>query len=284
MTVTHQTRSESKGDTATPTKTAHEHSWVQEVQWTILDTWVMTRRNLLRYIRLPRLLVFSTIQPIMFVLLFSLVFGGAIDIPNLNYIDYLMPGILIQTVMFGSIQTGVGLAEDLSRGMIDRFRSLPMARSAVLMGRTLSDLVRNVFVVTLLILVGYTIGLRFDTGMFQIVAGVSLTVLLGLAFSWIAATIGLYLEDAETAQVASQIWIFPLIFGSSAFVPPETMPAALKAFAAINPVTMTADSVRALTQTHGGDLWPALGGALAWIIGLLAVFIPLAVNRYMRKV
>lgn len=259
-------------------------SRLQTLQWTISDIWVMTYRNLLRYIRLPQLLVFSTIQPVMFVLLFSFVFGGAIDIPNLSYIDYLMPGILIQTVLFGSIQTGVGLAEDLSRGMIDRFRSLPMARSAVLMGRTLSDMVRNMFVVVLLVGVGYLIGLRFDTSLLHVVAALALTVLLGLALSWIAATIGLYVQDGESAQVASQIWIFPLIFASSAFVPPETMPAALKAFADVNPVTLTADAVRALTQTQGGEVWPALGGSLAWIVGLLVVFIPLAVRRYRRSI
>jgi ABC-2 type transport system permease protein/oleandomycin transport system permease protein len=220
----------------------------------------------------------------MFVLLFSFVFGGAINIPNLSYIDYLMPGILIQTVLFGSIQTGVGLAEDLSKGMVDRFRSLPMARSAVLMGRTLSDMVRNMFVVILLVGVGYIIGLRFDTGVLPVAAALALTVLLGLAFSWISATIGLYVGDGETAQVASQIWIFPLIFASSAFVPPDTMPTALRVFAAINPVTLTADAVRALTQASGGALWPALGGSLAWIVGLLLVFIPLAVRRYRRSV
>jgi ABC-2 type transport system permease protein/oleandomycin transport system permease protein len=259
-------------------------SALHELQWGVSDIWVMTHRNLLRYVRLPQLLVFSTIQPVMFVLLFAFVFGGAIDIPNLSYIDYLMPGILIQTVLFGSIQTGVGLAEDLSKGMVDRFRSLPMARSAVLMGRTLSDLGRNIFVVVLLVGVGYMIGLRFDTGVLPVVLALALTVLLGLAFSWISATIGLYVRDSESTQVASQIWIFPLIFASSAFVPPGTMPAALRIFASINPVTLTADAVRALTQTQGGELWPALGGSLAWIGALLLVFIPLAVRRYRRSV
>jgi ABC-2 type transport system permease protein/oleandomycin transport system permease protein len=279
MAITRQTKSQSQ--TLAPQKTG---SALQEFQWVISDIWVMTHRNLLRYLRLPQLLVFSTIQPVMFVFLFSFVFGGAIDIPNLSYIDYLMPGILIQTVLFGSIQTGVGLAEDLSKGMIDRFRSLPMARSAVLMGRTLSDMARNMFVVVLLVGVGYLIGLRFDTGVLQVVAALALTVLLGLAFSWISATIGLYVRDGESAQVASQIWIFPLIFASSAFVPPATMPDALRIFASVNPVTLTADAVRALTQTQGNDLWPALGWSLAWIAGLLVVFIPLAVRRYRRSV
>jgi ABC-2 type transport system permease protein/oleandomycin transport system permease protein len=277
MAVTQQTNPQAQ---AAPAQAA---SPLQTLRWTLSDIWVMTYRNLLRYIRLPQLLAFSTIQPIMFVLLFSFVFGGAIDIPNLSYVNYLMPGILIQTVLFGSIQTGVGLADDLSKGMVDRFRSLPMARSAVLMGRTLSDMARNMFVVTLLVIVGYGIGLRFDTGVLPVIAGLSLVVLLGLAFSWISATIGLYVQDAEASQVASQIWIFPLIFASSAFVPPETMPAALKAFASVNPVTLTADAVRALTQSEGGALWPALGGSLAWIIVLLAVFMPLAVRRYRRS-
>jgi ABC-2 type transport system permease protein/oleandomycin transport system permease protein len=277
MAVTQQTNPQAQ---AAPAQAA---SPLQTLRWTLSDIWVMTYRNLLRYIRLPQLLAFSTIQPIMFVLLFSFVFGGAIDIPNLSYVNYLMPGILIQTVLFGSIQTGVGLADDLSKGMVDRFRSLPMARSAVLMGRTLSDMARNMFVVTLLVIVGYGIGLRFDTGVLPVIAGLSLVVLLGLAFSWISATIGLYVRDAEAAQVASQIWIFPLIFASSAFVPPETMPAALKAFASVNPVTLTADAVRALTQSEGGALWPALGGSLAWIVVLLAVFMPLAVRRYRRS-
>jgi ABC-2 type transport system permease protein/oleandomycin transport system permease protein len=277
MAVTQQTNPQAQ---AAPAQAA---SPLQTLRWTLSDIWVMTYRNLLRYIRLPQLLAFSTIQPIMFVLLFSFVFGGAIDIPNLSYVNYLMPGILIQTVLFGSIQTGVGLADDLSKGMVDRFRSLPMARSAVLMGRTLSDMARNMFVVTLLVIVGYGIGLRFDTGVLPVIAGLSLVVLLGLAFSWISATIGLYVQDAEASQVASQIWIFPLIFASSAFVPPETMPAALKAFASVNPVTLTADAVRALTQSQGGALWPALGGSLAWIIVLLAVFMPLAVRRYRRS-
>jgi ABC-2 type transport system permease protein/oleandomycin transport system permease protein len=278
MTATQQTNPQ-----AQTTASAQPASPLQTLRWTLSDIWVMTYRNLLRYIRLPQLLAFSTIQPIMFVLLFSFVFGGAIDIPNLSYVDYLMPGILIQTVLFGSIQTGVGLADDLSKGMVDRFRSLPMARSAVLMGRTLSDMARNMFVVTLLVIVGYIIGLRFDTGFLPVVAGLSLVVLLGLAFSWISATIGLYVQDAEASQVASQIWIFPLIFASSAFVPPETMPAALKAFASVNPVTLTADAVRALTQSQGGPLWPALGGALAWIAVLLVVFMMLAVRRYRRS-
>ncbi len=277
MAVTQQTNPQPQ---AAPAQAA---SPLQTLRWTLSDIWVMTYRNLLRYIRLPQLLAFSTIQPIMFVLLFSFVFGGAIDIPNLSYVNYLMPGILIQTVLFGSIQTGVGLADDLSKGMVDRFRSLPMARSAVLMGRTLSDMARNMFVVTLLVIVGYGIGLRFDTGVLPVIAGLSLVVLLGLAFSWISATIGLYVRDAEASQVASQIWIFPLIFASSAFVPPETMPTALKAFASVNPVTLTADAVRALTQSQGGALWPALGGSLAWIVVLLAVFMPLAVRRYRRS-
>jgi ABC-2 type transport system permease protein/oleandomycin transport system permease protein len=259
-------------------KPADTTSIWQSLRWTISDIFVMTQRNLMRYIRLPQLLAFSTIQPVMFLLLFTYVFGGAINVSNMSYIDYLLPGILIQTVLFGSIQTGVGLAEDLSHGMVDRFRSLPMARSAVLAGRTLSDTVRNAFVVLLLAGVGYLIGFRPDNGLLPAIAALLLVVLLGLAFSWISATIGLTVRDAETAQVASQIWIFPLIFASSAFVPTETMPAALRTFTMINPVTFAADAVRALLQ--GGDVGASLPGTLAWIGGLLLVFVPFAVRRY----
>jgi ABC-2 type transport system permease protein/oleandomycin transport system permease protein len=265
--------------TATPTHT----SPLQRLKWTFSDIRVMTWRNLLRYIRLPSLLAFSTIQPVMFLLLFSLVFGGAIATPGMGYIDYLMPGILIQTVLFGSIQTGVGLADDLSRGMIDRLRSLPIARSAVLMGRTLSDTIRNSFVVTLLVIVGYIIGLRFQTNLLMVIAALALVVFFGLAFSWIAATIGLFVGDAETTQVANQIWIFPLIFASSAFVPTDTMHPVLRTIALINPVTQTANAVRALTQGVG-SVQPALFASLGWTIVLLLIFIPLAVYRYRHSV
>lgn len=242
----------------------------------------MTRRNLLRYTRLPQLLVFSTIQPVMFVLLFAYVFGGAIQTPGVNYINYLIPGIIVQTVIFGSVQTGVGLADDLSRGMIDRFRSLPMARSAVLAGRTISDTVRNIFVVLLITGVGYIIGFRFQGGFWDAAAALGLSVLFGFAFSWISATIGLMVREIETAQVVGFIWIFPLVFASSIFVPVETMPDWLQAFAKHSPITVTVNSVRAFSL--GLDLGHNLWQTLAWIFGIVLVFVPGAVYRYRKSV
>jgi ABC transporter DrrB family efflux protein len=250
------------------------------LSWAVNDALAMTRRNLLRYVRVPNLLVFSTIQPVMFVLLFTYVFGGAVRIPSGSYKDFLLPGILVQTVIFGSTQTGVGLADDLSRGMIDRFRSLPMARSAVLAGRTLSDTVRNLFVVLLMIGVGLLIGFRFHAGFIAAVGAIVLAVLFGLAFSWISAFIGLAVRDVESAQTAGFIWIFPLVFASAVFVPVATMPGWLQSFARVNPVTNTAEAVRALCQ--GGPTASHVLHALAWVVGILLVFVPLSVRRYRR--
>jgi ABC transporter DrrB family efflux protein len=250
------------------------------VSWAVNDALAMTRRNLLRYVRVPNLLVFSTIQPVMFVLLFTYVFGGAVRIPSGSYKDFLLPGILVQTVIFGSTQTGVGLADDLSRGMIDRFRSLPMARSAVLAGRTLSDTVRNLFVVLLMIGVGLLIGFRFHAGFIAAVGAIVLAVLFGLAFSWISAFIGMAVRDVESAQTAGFIWIFPLVFASAVFVPVATMPGWLQSFARVNPVTNTAEAVRALCQ--GGPTASHVLHALAWVVGILLVFVPLSVRRYRR--
>jgi ABC-2 type transport system permease protein/oleandomycin transport system permease protein len=250
--------------------------------WVVSDALVMTRRNLLRYLRLPNLLVFSTIQPVMFVLLFVYVFGGAIggSLPKgVSYKDYLMAGIIVQTVIFGSVQTGVGLSDDLAKGMIDRFRSLPVARSAVLAGRTLSDTVRNVFVVLLIIGVGLAIGFRFHGTFIESIAALGLAVLFGLAFSWISAFIGMSVRDPEAAQAAGFIWIFPLVFASSAFVPVYTMPSWLQTFARNNPLTHVINAIRALIL---GNLpvWHSLWIALAWIFAILLLFVPLSVNRY----
>lgn len=249
--------------------------------WAASDALAMTHRNLLRYVRLPQLLVFSTIQPVMFVLLFAFVFGGAIDVPGVSYIDYLMPGIFVQAVTFGATTTGVGLADDLSKGMVDRFRSLPMARSAVLTGRTFADTVRNAFVVLLMTTVGYLIGFRVATGLLQALAALLLVVSFGLAFSWISATIGMSVKDPEAAQASGFIWVFPLVFASSAFVPVETMPGWLQAFAAINPITVTVDALRGLLI--GGEVARPLVRSLAWIAAILGVFVPLAVHRYRRS-
>jgi ABC-2 type transport system permease protein/oleandomycin transport system permease protein len=254
------------------------------VALTVSDALVMTRRNLIRYLRIPTLLLFSTVQPVMFVLLFVYVFGGAVKgalPPHTKYVNFLMPGIFVQTVIFGSSQTGVGLAEDLSKGMIDRFRSLPMARSAVLAGRTLGDAVRNTLVVLLMTAVGTAVGFRFHGGFVGAVVGLLLVVGFGFAFSWISASIGLAVRDVESAQSAGFIWIFPLVFASSVFVPLQSLPGWLQAFARVNPITNTANAVRALME--GGAVTHPLIYSLLWILGILLVFVPLSTRTY-RKV
>jgi ABC transporter DrrB family efflux protein len=262
-----------------------------QVGWAVSDALAVTWRNLLKYVRLPTLLVFSTIQPVMFVLLFRYVFGGAVKlpVPGIDYVDFLMPGIFVQTVVFGSTQTGVGLAEDLAGGMIERFRSLPMARSAVLAGRTFSDTVRNVFVVLLMTGVGMLVGFRFHAGFLDAVAAILLAVLFGFAFSWISALIGLTAGNVEAAQASSFVWIFPLTFASSAFVPVRSMPGWLQAWAKVNPVTIVVNALRSLslggrtaTLIQGGSTGTHVWQALAWIAGIVVVFVPLAVRRYRR--
>ncbi len=252
-------------------------SW--RIDWLVSDILVMTKRNLLRYVRLPQLLVFSTIQPVMFVLLFAFVFGGAISTPGVDYINFLIPGILIQSVVFGSSMTSVGLAEDLNKGMIDRFRSLPMARVAVIAGRTLADTTRNTFVIFLMIGVGMLIGFRYQDGILKALAAVALVVLFGFALSWISALIGLVTRTPETANVAGFIWVFPLVFASSVFVPVETMPSWLQTFAEVQPISVTADTVRSLMLG-----WPVenLWYMLAWMAGILVVFVPLSIWKYRR--
>ncbi len=252
----------------------------QGFKWLVSDTLAMAWRGLIRYVRLPQLLVFSTIQPVLFLLLFTYVFGGAIKTPGLNYLNFLVPGILVQIVIFGSVQTGVGLSEDLNKGMIDRFKSLPMARSAVLTGRTLADLVRNIFVMTLMIAVAMIIGFRPAGGFFHVILAMGIIALFGFSFSWISACIGLSVRNSEAAQVAGFIWVFPLVFASSIFVPIETMPAWLEAFAKISPITVTVNTVRALMMGNPvGDNW---WQSLIWIVGILIDFSLLAVLQYRR--
>jgi ABC-2 type transport system permease protein/oleandomycin transport system permease protein len=258
-----------------------KHVASQGVYWVFSDILVMVRRNLLRYIRLPQLLIFSTIQPVMFLLLFAYVFGGAIKTPGSDYINYLIPGIIVQTVIFGAMQTGIGLADDLTKGLIDRFRSLPMARSAVLAGRTIADSIRNIFVVLLMSGVGLIIGFRSHESALNLLGALALTVLFGFSFSWISATIGILVKNVETAQVAGFIWVFPLVFASSIFVPVASMPAWLQAFAKISPITLTVNAVRALSL--GLPLGNSLLYAILWIVGILGVFVPLAVYRYRRS-
>jgi ABC-2 type transport system permease protein len=243
-----------------------------------VDAVVIARRNLTRIARSPQLVVFATIQPIMFVLLFRYVFGGAIHVPGISYVDYLIPGIIVQTVVFGATSTAVGLSEDMSKGIIDRFRSLPMSRSAVLAGRTIADLIRNVFVVLLMIVVGTAVGFRFHNGFLPAVAAVFVALLLGYSLSWVFALIGLVVADPESAQLAGFLPIFPLVFASSVFTSIQSMPGWLQAFAKVQPITRAANSVRALTQ--GGPVATDLIWTLLWSIAILAVFAPLAVRRY----
>lgn len=263
----------------------------QRIRWAIHDGLVLTRRNLLRYVRIPTLLVFSTIQPVMFVLLFRFVFGGSISgLPlGIDYVNYLMPGIFVQTAIFGSTQTGIGLAEDLNAGIIDRFRSLPMARSAVLAGRTTADLFRNLFVVILMTIVGYLVGFRFQAGVIYAMLGIALAVFVGFAFSWISATIGLAIKNLESVQAASFIWIFPLTFASGAFVAVARMPGWLQVWARHNPVTIWANTIRA--YTFGSRFATAMGETVLtltiksaiWIALILAVFVPLSIRVYRRS-
>lgn len=248
--------------------------------WAVADTLTIAGRNLRTIVRLPQLLVFSTIQPVIFVLLFRYAFGGAISAPGYRYVDYLMPGIFAQTVAFGAMSTGIGLADDLQKGLIERFRSLPMARSAVLGGRIVSDLVRNMFVVALMCVVGYAVGFRVQTNALAFVGGLAVLLLFACALSVIFALIGLSVRNAESAQAAGFPMLAPLVFASSAFVPVLTMPGWLQVFARHQPLSVTVDAVRALA--HGGPTTSFVVQSLLWTAGIVAVFGPLAVRRYRR--
>jgi ABC transporter DrrB family efflux protein len=248
----------------------------------VSDALTIAWRNLLNIRRNPQLLVFATIQPVIFVLMFRYVFGGAINTPGIPYVDYLMPGIFVQTVVFGALTTGVGLAEDLQKGLIERFRSLPMARSAVLLGRTIADLVRNIFVVALMSAVGLLVGWNPSGDLVSVVAGLGIVLGFAYALSWVFAIVGLSVRDSETAQAASFPILAPLVFASSAFVPVASMPGWLQAFARHQPVSVVVNAVRALTL--GGASASQVLSAVAWIVGIVAVFAPLAVARYRRAV
>ena len=246
---------------------------------------MLAERSLRRIPRQPDLLTAFTIQPIMFVLLFVYVFGGAIEVPAEygDYTDFLIPGIIVQTLAFGGFVTALGISEDLNKGLIDRFRSLPMARSAVLTGRTIADIVTNMLSVVVMITVGLIVGFSFATSAPEIIAGVALGLLIGYAFSWVFAWVGLNSSSPETANAIGFMTIFPLTFLSSAFVPPESMPEALQFFATdINPFTTMVDAVRALWlgTPAGNDIW----GSVAWCLGLIVVFSMLSVAKYRKSV
>jgi len=251
----------------------------RRIWWEISDTLTMVWRNLIYYQRQPQLIFFALVQPIIFVVLFSQVFGGAIQTGG-DYINYLLPGILLQTMIFGASQTAVGLSDDLSKGMIDRFRSLPMSRAAVLMGRTIADSARGVFSGLVMIGVGTLLGFRFGDGLLNAALGMVILTLFGYAFTWVAANIGLLVKNPEAAQVASFLPVFPLVFASSIFVPPATMSAALRTFAENQPITVIANTVRALFQ--GGATTEMVVSSLAWTALILVIFMPIAVWQYRR--
>src|SRR5581483_8312824 len=233
--------------------------------WAVRDSMWVAQRNIIGMVRTPQVLVFSTIQPVLFVLMFRYVFGGAIHIPGVRYVDFLMPGVFVQTVTFGAVNTGVGLAEDLQKGLIERFRTLPMARSAVLAGRTLADTLRNLFVIILMIAVGFLVGFHLHTNVIELIAAVAVMLLFGFALSWVMALIGLATRNAEAAQ-------------ADAFVSTRTMPRFLRDYANHQPVTATANATRALLL--GGPTLSRVLVAAAWSIGIVVVFAPLAVTRY----
>jgi ABC-2 type transport system permease protein/oleandomycin transport system permease protein len=262
---------------------------------TVSDWWVLTKRNLVTYLRKPDLLVFSTIQPVMFVLLFVFVFGGAFEriLPaNVSYVDFLMPGIFVQTAIFAATQTGVGLADDLQKGLIDRFRSLPMARSAVLAGRTAADTVSVAMQTVLMLIVAYFVGYRLHEGGLEALLAFALIIAVGYVVTWIAAFAGLALKTIEAVQAALFTIVFPFVFVSSAFVPVATFDSWLQPIARNNPVTIWANTVRVLTlgdriTESTSDLFadiPSLGNLLwvstLWLVGILVVASFLGVRKY----
>ena len=245
------------------------------------DAWALARRNLIVYRRVPTLLVFTLVQPVVFVLLFRYVFGGAIAVPGgVPYVDYLMPGIFVQTVAFGATNTAIGLATDVKSGMLERFHALPMTRSAVLAGRTGADVIRNVFVVALMAVVGYLVGFRVQTNALLFLAGILVVLMFAYAFSWIFATVGLAIGDPESAQAATFPVLAPLVFASSVFVPVSSMPSWLQGFATYQPVSVTANAARALML--GGPTLSWVLQSIAWCAGIVLVCAPLAIWVYRR--
>jgi len=260
------------------------------VATTVADSLVVARRNLVKIKRVPELLVFTTLSPIMFVLLFAYVFGGAIagGDPQ-QYREFLMAGIFAQTVIFGATTTGAGLADDVQKGIVDRFRSLPMAPSAVLTGRTLSDVVNNVIVLVVMSLTGLLVGWRIHTSVLEALAGYVLLLLFAYAISWVMAFVGLLIPSVEVLNQATFIVIFPLTFLANTFVPLESLPGPLRVFAEWNPVSAITQAARELFGNTAlvapSDAWPLQHPALytlVWVVIILAVFVPLTNLQYRR--
>jgi ABC transporter DrrB family efflux protein len=260
----------------------------------VSDVAVITRRNLLFTVRLPQVLVLSSIMPVIFIVMFTYVFGGAVEqaLPPAaagSYVNWLIPGLLAQFALFGGSATASGLAEDLAKGVIDRFRSLPMASSAVLAGRTLSDLGRLALTLTLMLAVGYGIGFRPQIGLGGLLGALAVGLLFGYAWSWVMALVGLLVRSAEAVQAATYLVVFPLAFTSSVFVPTQTMPGWLQAFAANQPVTVATNALRSLILGQGAlppgrTVTGQVTLALVWAAAIIAVFAPLAVRAYRRTV
>jgi ABC transporter DrrB family efflux protein len=258
-----------------------EPSLLARFRWAVSDTMVIARRNLIVWVRVPAYLVFTVIQPVMFVLMFRYVFGGAIKIPGGDYVDFLMPGIIGQTAAFASFATAIALAQELKKGVIDRLRSMPMARSAVLTGRLLADTGRMLVTILIIVAVGYAVGFRFHNGVVPAILMVVLATVFGLSICLIAAFTGLAIGDEESVQAFGLIWLFPITFLSSAFVPISSMPGWLQAFANNQPVTYVINTMRALALGHQ-PIEANLLKSIAWLAGILIVFVPLAVRAYKR--
>jgi ABC-2 type transport system permease protein/oleandomycin transport system permease protein len=256
-------------------------SLLDQGRWAVSDTLTITRRNLLVWMRVPAYIVFTVIQPVMFVLMFRYVFGGAIhvSVPG-GYVNFLMPGIIGQTAAFATFGTAIALAQELKKGVIDRLRSMPMARSAVLAGRLVADTARMLVTILIVVGVGYAVGFRFENGAVPAVLMVVLATVFGLAICLIAAYTGLAIGDEESVQAFGLIWLFPITFLSSAFVPIQSMPGWLQAFANNQPVTYVIDTMRALAL--GGPIEANLLKSVAWLAGIFIVFAPLAVRAYKR--
>jgi ABC transporter DrrB family efflux protein len=248
---------------------------------TLSDSRVMAARQLRKILRRPMYVVYLFVQPVIFVLLFRYVFGGAINTGRVSYVNYLMPGIIAMTAIFGSLTTGLGLTEDMAAGVVDRFRSMPIARSAVLIGRTAADLSTNLVSLIVMLLIGVAVGFRPSQPIYEVVLAFALVLGFAYVFSWISAFVGISVRNPETAQSVGFIWVFPLVFASSAFVPTAHMPGAVRAFADVNPVTLVVNAARALTIGHGHALTPALE-TLAWLAALLLIFVPLSVRAFRR--
>jgi ABC-2 type transport system permease protein/oleandomycin transport system permease protein len=268
---------------AVPARQRGHEAGLARVTWVLADSLTLTKRALISYTRIPEALFFSTVQPVMFVLLFRYVFGGAIQVgAGIDYVNFLMPGIFVQTVAFGAVSTSIGLADDLQKGLIERFQALPMARSAVLAGRTTADLVRNVFVVLIMTAVGFAVGFRPSGGLPAYLSAVLIILLFAYALSWGFAFVGLSAPNTETAQVMSFPLLFPLTFASAAFVPVHSMPTWLQGFATYQPVSVTVTACRDLMLGRPAGSWTLQ--SLAWSVGLLIVLMPLAVHRYRTRI